>query len=71
MLVHGWLGGDVFGGLVVGVDEIVVVWVAIKLERLSDEFGCCVAFAQGDVLPRGCGRDNYALGMSAPVNKGP
>ncbi len=35
MLVHGWLGGDVFGGLVVGVEEIVFVWIAIKLEHLS------------------------------------
>ncbi len=51
MLVHGWLGGDVFCGLVVGVEEIVVVRVAIKLEHLSYEFCCCVAFAQGDVLP--------------------
>ena len=59
-----------FCGLVVGVEEIVVVRVAIKLEHLSYEFCGCVAFAQSDVLPRGGRGDDDALGMSTPMDKG-
>jgi hypothetical protein len=61
----------VFSGLVVGIEEIVVVGITIELEHFSYEFCCCVAFAQGDVLPRGCGRNDNAFGVGAPVNNGP
>jgi hypothetical protein len=30
MLVHGWLGGDVFGSLVISEEKVVSVFVAIE-----------------------------------------
>ena len=45
MLVHGGLGRDVFGGLVVCVQVVCVFLVAIKLQDVTNKLSCCVSFA--------------------------
>ena len=45
MLVHGWLGRDVFGGLVVGVQVVCVVLVSVKLKDIPNKLSCCASFA--------------------------
>jgi hypothetical protein len=67
VFVHVWLGGDVFGSLV--VCEQVVVWfsIAVEGEYISNKFCCCISSRQGNVFTSGGGLDNDALCVGAPV----
>ena len=40
---HGWLGGNVFGSLVIGVEMVVGTVVPEKSHDLIDMFACLIA----------------------------
>jgi hypothetical protein len=63
------LSGDVFCGLVVGVEVVVGSVIAKESHNCADVFACLISPGQGNIFAGGGCRDDKFFCPSAPVKE--
>ncbi len=69
MFRHGGLSGDMFRGLVFGVEVVVGSVIPKESHHCTNMFACLITSGQGNVFAGGGCRDDEFLCSSAPVEK--